>query len=137
MNSEPKCDPPYPYRRRFLRASLPILGLAFFTAAGCQQKEAADVEDAYKIIPYLEKVSQIKAKEKMPESEVDQIMAGFPSSVEEVKGDHAVAAATFKGKTAFVKIYDCKVPASKRHFLITIYFDEEHRVVGTTCSARE
>ena len=59
---------------------LSTLGFLFFGAAGCQQKEAADVEDAYKLLPYLDKVSQIKAKENMPESEVDQIMAGFPSS---------------------------------------------------------
>ncbi len=89
------------------------------------------MEDAYKLVPYLDKLSQVQEKEKMPEAEVDRIMAGFPSSIEEIKEEHVVAAATFKGKSAFVKIYDCKLPASTRHFHIHVYFDEEHRVVGT------
>ena len=127
---------------KLLRDSLvhllvPILCLAAVVLAGCQKKEATDVEDAYKIVPYLNKVSQIQQKEKMEETEVDQILAEFPSSIEEIKGDHAVAAATFKEKSAFVKIYDCKLPNSKRHFHICVYFDEEHRVVGTSCSGKE
>jgi hypothetical protein len=121
-------------RSHFLFA---ILGLAFVILGGCQKKEATDVEDAYKIVPHLDKLSQIKQKEKMAEAEVDQIMVGFPVSIEEIKGDYAVAAATFKGKSAFVKVYDCKLPNSKRHFHIHVYFDEDHQVVGTSCSGKE
>jgi hypothetical protein len=116
--------------------SLLIVWLAFVSVAGCQQKEATDVEDAYKLVPYLDKLSQIQEKENMPETQVDHIMAGFPSSFEEIKGDYAVAASMFKG-TAFVKVYDCKLPNSKRHFLIQVYFDEQHRVVGTTSTMKE
>jgi hypothetical protein len=114
-----------------------LICLLSFLNGGCGSKEATDVEDAYKLVPYLEKLSQIQEKENMPETEVDRIMTGFPSSVEEIKGDHAVSASMFKGKTAFVKIYDCKLPNSKRHFLIHVYFDDQHRVVGTTSSMKE
>jgi hypothetical protein len=114
-----------------------LICLVSFLNGGCGSKEANDVEDAYKLVPYLEKLSQIQEKENLPEEQVDRIMAGFPSSVEEIKGDHAVAASMFKGKTAFVKIYDCKLPNSKKHFHIHVYFDEQHRVVGTTCSTKE
>jgi hypothetical protein len=94
----------------------------------------ADVEE---LIPCLKKLSQIQEKDNMPETEVDRIMAGFPSSVEEIRGDGAVAASMFEGKTAFLKVYDCKLPKSKGHFLIHVYFDEEHRVVGTASTMKD
>jgi hypothetical protein len=106
--------------------------VASVTAAGCQEKEATNIEDAHKTLPYIELMGKIQEKERMPELEVDRIMKGYPSSTGEIKGDHAVAAATFKGKTAFMKTYDCKLPRSKRHFLISVYFDDEHRVTGTS-----
>jgi hypothetical protein len=138
LNSAATIESPKTEDVRQLKSFLvALVGLAFMTSGGCQKKEAADVQDAYKLVPYLEKLSQVQSKEQMAETEVDRIMAGFPSSIEEIKGDYAVAAATFKGKTAFVKIYDCKLPDSQRHFHIHVYFDEEHRVVGTTCSAKE
>ncbi len=123
-----KCTLP----RQTASLSLLIVWLTLIGVAGCQQKEATDVEDAYKLVPYFDKLSQIQEKDMMPETEVDHIMAGFPSLVETIEGDYAVAAATFKGKSAFVKIYDCKLPASKKHFHVHVYFDEDHRVVGTS-----
>lgn len=88
------------------------------STSGCKKKakELTDLEDAYKLAPFFDKLSQIQEKEKMPETEVDRIMTGFPSWVQEIEGDDTVAAATFKGRSAFVKIYDCKLPGSKDIF---------------------
>jgi len=86
-------------------------------------------------VPFIEK--QLKIQDEMTEKEVDEILAGFTSLVEPLEGEHKLAADMFKKKSAFVKIYDRRLPGSERHFLIQVYFDEEHRVVGRTCSGKE
>lgn len=110
-----------------------IWRLGLFWLGSLAGTGATDVQE---LIPYLDKLSQIQEKENMPETEVDRIMAGFPSSVEEIRGDDALAASMFTGKTAFLKVYDCKLPNSKKHFHIHVYFDEQHRVVGTTSTMK-